>query len=302
MKCMNVEIKARCADPGVIRSILRGHKAEFKGTDRQTDTYFNVKTGRLKLRRGDIENALIYYVRRNKKGPKDSLVRIFKTADGRALRELLGAALDVVAEVKKKREIYYIGNVKFHIDKVPALGNFVEIEAIDKTGLIGRKKLLEQCRYYLKLFKIQNSELIHDSYSDMINRRARVTKNYVSAYPNPIKIARGDRLAVRKKETEWPGWVFCVNAKGIAGWVPESCVKIRARAAIAVKSYDAAELTVTAGEQIQILGEECGWRRVRNKEGKEGWIPKTHLNKSETAVKTQAAALRRLYTRIRGNK
>ena len=32
----------------------------------------------------------------------------------------------------KKREIYFIHNVKFHIDNVKNLGTFIEIEAIDE--------------------------------------------------------------------------------------------------------------------------------------------------------------------------
>ena len=170
MKCINVEIKARCKNPQLVRLLLRKHKAEFKGIDKQTDTYFKIKTGRLKLRQGNIENALIYYVRKNKKGPKDSFIRIFKTPYGQVLKELLAHALGILIEVKKKREIYFIGNVKFHIDNVPKLGNFVEIEAIDKTGSIKRNQLLEQCNYYLKLFKISNKNLISNSYSDLIRR------------------------------------------------------------------------------------------------------------------------------------
>ena len=37
--------------------------------------------------------------------------------------------MGIKAIVKKKREIYYIRNVKFHIDEVPGLGSFAEIEA-----------------------------------------------------------------------------------------------------------------------------------------------------------------------------
>ena len=73
-----------------------------------------------------------------------------------------------MAVVDKKREIYFIDNVKFHIDKVKGLGNFIEIEAIDKTGKIGKKKLLEQCNYYIKLFGIKNTDLLSNSYSDLL--------------------------------------------------------------------------------------------------------------------------------------
>lgn len=55
MALINVEIKA--APPAHTRSgnILLNHEAEPHGTDEQTDTYFNVAQGRLKLREGKIE-------------------------------------------------------------------------------------------------------------------------------------------------------------------------------------------------------------------------------------------------------
>ena len=72
MGFINIEIKARTSNPDKIRALLLANNAEFKGIDEQTDTYFNVPAGRLKLRQGNIENALIYYTRINQAGPKQS--------------------------------------------------------------------------------------------------------------------------------------------------------------------------------------------------------------------------------------
>ena len=44
---VNIEIKARCPDPGAAAIILAGLGAEHRGTDHQIDTYFTVKEGRL---------------------------------------------------------------------------------------------------------------------------------------------------------------------------------------------------------------------------------------------------------------
>ena len=54
-----VEIKARCTQAQRVRDYLRSHGADVRGTDHQTDTYFRVPHGRLKLREGRIENVLI---------------------------------------------------------------------------------------------------------------------------------------------------------------------------------------------------------------------------------------------------
>ena len=64
----------------------------FKGTDFQTDTYFNSAKGRLKLRQGDIENNLIYYERNNQAGPKQSDFNLVAVPDAPALKEMLAAA------------------------------------------------------------------------------------------------------------------------------------------------------------------------------------------------------------------
>ena len=166
---LNVEIKARCAAPAEIRKILLENRADFKGTDEQEDTYYNVPEGRLKLRLGPIEKSLIFYNRNNQGGPKTSEVTMTDaTANGDALKQVLSKALGVKVTVKKSREIYFIENVKFHIDQIPGLGSFVEIEAIDFDGSIGQTKLEAQCNHYLNMFEIQDADLISVSYSDML--------------------------------------------------------------------------------------------------------------------------------------
>lgn len=167
MPHINIEIKARCKDYGRIRTLLQERRADFKGTDHQVDTYFKSNYGRLKLREGNIENNLIFYNRPDQKGPKQSDVRLMHTSHGPELKDILRDAIGVLLEVDKSREIYYIDNVKFHLDSVKDLGTFVEIEAID-TGGIPRKRLLEQCSGYMKLFGIQESDLLEASYSDML--------------------------------------------------------------------------------------------------------------------------------------
>jgi adenylate cyclase, class 2 len=165
---VNIEIKAKSGNQDVIRDILKSRNAEFKGTDYQIDTYFKVNHGRLKLREGKIENHLIYYQREDKKGPKQSDVILFMSEPGSSLKAILTKALGVLVVVDKKREIYFIGNVKFHIDMVKDLGAFVEIEAIDKDGSIGKDKLLEQCQFFMDSFNISKEDLVSVSYSDLL--------------------------------------------------------------------------------------------------------------------------------------
>ncbi len=165
---LNVEIKARCSRAGFVRDYLQSQKAEYRGIDEQTDTYFRVPSGRLKLREGNIENNLICYERINQAGPKESAFNLVKIEDAKGLKEVLTKSIGVKVVVKKKREIYYIGNVKFHIDEVPGLGSFLEIEAGNVLADYPQEKLKEQCDFYMKELQIKEEDLVHLSYSDML--------------------------------------------------------------------------------------------------------------------------------------
>ena len=164
----NVEIKARCTDPDIIEKILLENGADFKGTDIQTDTYFNVRNGRLKLRQGNIENSLIFYSRENQKGPKQSSFRLFRTQNLDEILPLLKDSLGILATVKKTRKIFYIDFVKFHIDNLEEFGDFVEIEVGDLEDKKTTEELEKICNHYINLFGINTADLLNDSYSDMI--------------------------------------------------------------------------------------------------------------------------------------
>jgi len=165
---LNIEIKAYCSDLSKIRELLKARNADSKGLDHQIDTYFNCTHGRLKLREGNIENALIHYQRQNLEGPKRSDVILYKSNPESSLKKLLTASLGVLTVIDKKREIYFIDNVKFHLDEVNELGTFIEIEAIDTALEMGEIKLMQQCNQYIDLFEIAKEDLIADSYSDLL--------------------------------------------------------------------------------------------------------------------------------------
>jgi predicted adenylyl cyclase CyaB len=165
---LNVEIKARTRDPGATLQRLAELGARSQGEDHQVDTYFLVPAGRLKLRQGNIENFLIHYDRSDQPGPKDSHVTLYETPAADRLLEVLSTALEVLVVVNKRRQILWIENVKFHVDDITELGAFVEIEAIDRTGSLGRDALLDQCRNYMRELSIMDSDLEARSYSDLL--------------------------------------------------------------------------------------------------------------------------------------
>ena len=168
MAVLNFEFKARSSDNNALEQQLQELHPRFIGEDHQVDTYFNVNHGRLKLREGNIENALIFYERQNIATAKTSKVLLYQHSPDPALKAILIKLHGIKVIVEKKRMIYFIGHVKFHFDTVPGLGTFIEVEAIDRTGDIGIDQLQQDCEKYAALFNIQPADYISVSYSDMI--------------------------------------------------------------------------------------------------------------------------------------
>ncbi len=168
MKVINVEIKAICNDLEKIRRILLERNAKLIGLDHQVDTYYRSSSGRLKLREGNIENNLIWYQRPDQAGPKTSHCVLYKTEKDSALKAILHDAMGVMVVVDKEREIYFIDNIKIHLDQVKGLGTFLEIEAQSEEGDKSEELLHSQCVKLMDELGIRNEDLVNESYSDLL--------------------------------------------------------------------------------------------------------------------------------------
>ncbi len=168
-----IEFKAKVEDASQYEEILLKSQPRLKGIDKQVDTYFNVASGRLKLREGTIESNLIYYQRGNTAEAKLSNVQIYPHTPNSSLKQLLVSVHGVKVVVSKVRKIYFIENVKFHFDEVDGLGQFIEVEAIDDANAFSINELREQCDYYKVLFNITHDQLISHSYSDLLMKNTK---------------------------------------------------------------------------------------------------------------------------------
>jgi predicted adenylyl cyclase CyaB len=166
MKLLNFEFKAHLRDAAHVRASLKRLRARLLGTDHQVDTYFRVPTGRLKVRAGRLENSLIFYQRTNSARARRSDVEMMLLPRRNSVRAILVRALGVLTVVDKRREIYFVGNVKIHLDRVRGLGTFVEIEAMTRSGDI--RKVRAQAARFQKLFAISPQDIVSLSYSDLI--------------------------------------------------------------------------------------------------------------------------------------
>lgn len=127
----NIEFKTRLEDPKAALARARALGAELWGDLRQTDTYFNVPSGRLKLREtAGLQAELIAYARDEDAGVRTSDYQIARTPDPAPLLDVLTRALGVIAVVRKRRTLVTLDSDRIHIDNVEQLGSFLEIEVI----------------------------------------------------------------------------------------------------------------------------------------------------------------------------
>lgn len=164
----NIEIKAKA------RNFNRQQLLAESISDRQleilsqTDTFFHVSSGRLKLRVFD-ENygELIFYRRIDMTEAKTSEYHISPTAQPATFRQKLVSALGIIGEIKKTRRLYRFGQTRIHFDEVENLGQFIELEYVLKSnepienGEISIAELM-------KKLEITDDNLIGTAYLDLL--------------------------------------------------------------------------------------------------------------------------------------
>ncbi len=162
----NLELKAR------ISSLRRAARIACTLTTRrslprrQTDTYFRVSRGRLKLREhlpGTAE--LIFYYRSNRNSARTSQYAIVPISNPRSLKQMLSAALGVKAVVKKQRALYLFRNARIHLDRFAGLGTFIEFEVLITRG---RRQASSLMRMLSNRFGVRAEDLVAESYSDLL--------------------------------------------------------------------------------------------------------------------------------------
>lgn len=166
----NVEIKAWVRNAEALRKRVE----ELSDTDvevlRQTDTFYRVPNGRLKLRVfPDRPCELISYDRADNAGAKTSEYHIVRSDDPGSFSRILETALDVRGVVSKTRFLYRIGPTRVHVDEVKGLGTFMELEVVlddDQTESEGAAIADE----LLEALGIAPSDRVAGAYIDLLER------------------------------------------------------------------------------------------------------------------------------------
>jgi predicted adenylyl cyclase CyaB len=165
----NVEIKARCADLAAARERTVRLATRHLGLDRQVDTYFRTGQGRLKLRESSLSGAqLVPYLRPDERGPKRADYRVIPVADPTGVKALLGEILGLHRVVAKEREIFLYENVRIHLDRVEALGCFVELEAVFDGRPEAEPEQRRKLAFLMEQLGVADEDLVGESYEQLV--------------------------------------------------------------------------------------------------------------------------------------
>lgn len=177
----NLELKARCRDLAAALAAVIDLGALRSAHERQRDTFFHAREGRLKLREitrwtGDQDPAqhpgtthaeLIWYDRPNHLGARTSAYRLVEAPDPAGLRAALTAACGVRGVVIKTRAILLWQGVRIHLDRVDDLGEFVEFEAVLGPDL-GDLTAAERLEILQRTIAIADADRIAHAYADLL--------------------------------------------------------------------------------------------------------------------------------------
>ena len=117
----NIELKARDPDPARSLQAALQVGASDEGWLHQTDTYFRVPRGRLKLREEGAVAHLISYERADETVARESRYRLVPVGDSAGLKDALSDALGVLVVVEKSRRLLLWHGVRIHLDEVRGL-------------------------------------------------------------------------------------------------------------------------------------------------------------------------------------
>lgn len=104
--------------------------------------------------------------------------------------------------------------------------------------------------------------------------RAVVVKAYRRPYEDPIAVGAGEEVTPDfAKPSDIGGWVWCTARDGRSGWTPEKWLVHEGSGWRVTRDFDAIELTVVPGEELELAFEESGFYWATRNDGESGWVP-----------------------------
>ena len=167
----NIEIKARIEDYQQTKKIFAKITQDKPVKLNQRDIFYNLKSYRLKMRTiNNDSHELLFYSRPNSADMKLSKYKCFNIKHPKLVDKILSVSLGRTGEVKKVRQLFLKDNIRFHLDRVENLGDFIELEYVipEKESIQTAKK---NVKFITEQLNIKKKDYIDVAYMDLINRK-----------------------------------------------------------------------------------------------------------------------------------
>jgi predicted adenylyl cyclase CyaB len=170
----NLELKARVTSISRATEQARNAGAEERGVLFQTDTYFKVQRGRLKLREtADGAAELVQYERQEDSSERWSRYRKVDVCSAGVLKAALAESLGIVSVVRKERRLFFYRGARIHLDNVDGLGSFIEFE-VPADREADPAALMKDLR---GIFEIAEDSIEKGSYSDLLSVKSSLLES-----------------------------------------------------------------------------------------------------------------------------
>jgi len=108
--------------------------------------------------------------------------------------------------------------------------------------------------------------------------RVIVVSAHAASYPDPVKVNAGARVTLGKVDADNTEWRWCISPDGKEGWIQRSFYADTDEThGVILRDYDAMELTVTPGTELDVIETAGGWHYCQAADGRTGWVPVSNV-------------------------
>lgn len=164
----NIEIKAKLNNFDVVYNIIKKLTRTNPTLLIQQDIYYRVPSGRLKLRSiCDDYHEIIFYNRPNQAGPKNSEYYRYQVEQKDDVDLFFKRIFGQLVIVNKHRNLFLQNNIRFHLDDVDNLGQFLEIEYVLSPNE-SRREAFNKVNELINQLHIDRNSFVVCSYADLL--------------------------------------------------------------------------------------------------------------------------------------
>jgi hypothetical protein len=110
------------------------------------------------------------------------------------------------------------------------------------------------------------------------SHRVRVIESRPRDHVRNLSVREGEVIGVGHRNQQYPEMRWCTPENGSSGWMAESYFEYASPTeAVVTRAYDASQLTVVEGEELDVLDVVGEWWLCRNDRDIQGWVPRRVL-------------------------